>query len=175
MVLMRGLTVIAAVMACAACSGGPTRTGEVPFHGSSATVLVFFSPHCHCFLAHEERLRELYARYHERGVAFYLVDSEVGASGRKDELETLARGIAYSPWMDAGAKLAEQVGAEYATFTVVADARGRVRYRGGIDSDRDNLHDDATPYVADALDDVLAGREPRLTEAKALGCTLQKW
>jgi hypothetical protein len=47
--------------------------------------------------------------------------------------------------------------------------------RGGIDSDHDNLHDGATPYVAEALDDVLARREPRVTEAKALGCTLQKW
>jgi hypothetical protein len=169
------LLLVTAVVACAGCSGGPARTGEVPFRSPSATVLVFFSPHCHCFITHEERLRELYARYHDRGVAFYLVDSEIGASGRKDELETRARAITYSPWMDAGAKLADEVGAEYATFTVVADARGRVRYRGGIDSDRDNLHDGAIPYVADALDDVLAGREPRIMEAKALGCTLQKW
>ena len=171
--MTRTLSLIAAMLACAACGGGPAREGELPFRGSPATVLVFFSPHCHCFVAHEERLRALYARYHERGVAFYLVDSEVGA--RKDELEARARGIAYTPWMDAGAKLADEVGAEYATFTVVADARGRVLYRGGIDSDHDNLHDGAISYVADALDDVLAGREPRLTEAKALGCTLQKW
>jgi hypothetical protein len=173
MVLMRAISVIAAAMACAACGGGPARAGELPFRGAPATVLVFFSPHCHCFLAHEERLRALYGRYHERGVAFFLVNSEVGTN--KEELETVARGLAYASWMDTGAKLADSVGADYATFTVVADAGGRVRYRGGIDSDRDSLHDHATPYVADALDDVLAGRDPRVTEAKALGCTLQKW
>ena len=77
--------------------------------------------------------------------------------------------------IDAGAKIADELGAEYSSFTVVTDARGRVRYRGGIDSDVDALHDDAVPYVASAVEDVLAGREPRFVEEKALGCALRKW
>jgi hypothetical protein len=50
-----------------------------------------------------------------------------------------------------------------------------VHYRGGIDSDRIHLHDDRTPYLEQALDDLLAHREPRVAEGKSLGCALQKW
>jgi hypothetical protein len=58
---------------------------------------------------------------------------------------------------------------------VVLDGEGRVRYRGGIDSDRTHLHEDATPFLRLALDDLLAGRPPRVAEGKTLGCSLQKW
>ena len=48
---------------------------------------------------------------------------------------------------DPGATLAKELGAQYATYSVVLDADGRVRYHGGIDSDKNHLHDDATPYL----------------------------
>jgi hypothetical protein len=52
---------------------------------------------------------------------------------------------------------------------------GIVRYHGGLDSDRNELHDDALPYLGNALDDLLAGKSPRTAESKALGCALQTW
>jgi hypothetical protein len=162
-------------IAGSACAGRNIAATEIPMRGEAATVLVFSSPGCHCMRAHVPRLRALYDRFHDRGVAFFLVDSEVGASKERDETEARGQGLPYPVLIDAGAKIAEEVGADYASFTVVADAKGRVRYRGGIDSDRDVLHDDAVPYVASALEDVLAGREPRFIEEKALGCALRKW
>jgi hypothetical protein len=58
---------------------------------------------------------------------------------------------------------------------VVLDAQGRLRYHGGIDSDRSHLHDDAQPYLGDALVDLLSGRSPRVAEGKTLGCALRTW
>jgi hypothetical protein len=138
-------------------------------------VLVFYTPDCHCLRAHEARLRALYDRFHDRGVSFFLVDSEIGGSQERDETDARSRGLPYTVVIDRGARIADEVGAEYSSFTVIADARGRVLYRGGIDSDRDELHEDAVPYVASALEDVLSGREPRFVEEKALGCALRKW
>lgn len=168
-------SILFAVLFLTACASAPPRATTVPFRGAPATVLVFYSPHCHCLAAHEARLLSLYQRYHTRGVQFFLVDSEVGATPELDETEVRARGYPFPMITDAGAKLANSVGAEYATYTVVADAQGRVRYHGGIDSDGIHLTDDATPYVANALDDLLAGRAPRTPEGKAMGCALQKW
>jgi hypothetical protein len=55
---------------------------------------------------------------------------------------------------------------------LLVDTSGRVMYRGGIDSDRSHLRDDATPYLQNAIEDALAGRSLRNPEAKTLGCSL---
>jgi hypothetical protein len=139
------------------------------------TVIVFFSPECRCLDVHEPRLRALFDAYHPRGVQFFMVDSEVRGSPERDAAEARRRGYPFPILGDRGARLADALGAEYATYSVVVDARGRVRYRGGIDTDKSHMHDDATPYLKDALDDLLADREPRVSAREALGCALQKW
>jgi AhpC/TSA family len=143
--------------------------------GAALTVLVFFSPDCHCLRLHEPRLRALFDAYHPRGVQFFMVDSEVRGSLERDATEARRRGYRFPILGDRGARLAGALGAEYATFTIVFDSQARIRYRGGIDTDRSHLHDGATAYLKDALDDLLAAREPRLSEGKTLGCSLQKW
>ncbi len=139
------------------------------------TVLVFFSPECHCLAVHEPRLRALFERDHPRGVQFVMVDSEVSGTPERDLEEARERGYPFPILRDRGAKLAEALGAKYASYSVVLDSTARVRYHGGIDSDRTHLHDKATPYLSDALDDLLANREPRIAEGKTLGCALQTW
>jgi hypothetical protein len=143
--------------------------------GARWTVVVFFSRHCHCLDAHEPRLRALARAYGPRGVDFAMVDAETGATVERDAAEATARGYPFPIVVDRGARLAGRLGARYATYSVVLDAGGRIRYRGGIDTDRTHLRDDATPYLANALDDLLAGRAPRVAEAEAMGCSLQTW
>lgn len=139
------------------------------------TVLVFVSASCPCLDAHLERLRELAAAYGPRGVQFVAIESEVGTTKESARAEAKALGLPFPLLIDEGAKLANALDAEYATYSVIVDRRGQVVYRGGIDSDKRKLHADATPYVRDALDDVLAGAAPRRPYGKALGCILRKW
>jgi hypothetical protein len=136
------------------------------------TVFVFFSAHCRCVDAHDARLRALEGGYGPQGVQFIMVDSEVTATVENDAAEGRRRGYRFPFVVDRSAKLARAVGAASAAYVVVSDAEGRVQYRGGIDSDRVSLHEDATFFLRDALDDLLAGRPPRVREGKALGCAL---
>jgi peroxiredoxin len=137
------------------------------------TVVVFVSAECPCMSAHHERLRELASAYESRGVAFLAVDSEVGTTPAIASAQ--AGNYPFPLLIDRGARLADELGAEYATYTVIVDRNGHIRYRGGIDSDKQRLHANATPYVRDALDDLLAGRDPRRPEGKTLGCVLRRW
>jgi hypothetical protein len=146
----------------------------VPSH-APLTVLVFYSPDCHCLEAHDARLVALAERYAPRGVSFLLVDSEVGADETRDAAEARRRGYPFPIVVDRGAKLAAEAHALYATYSVVIDSSGRILYQGGIDSDKQHLHEDATPYLADALDDALSRRPLRRAEAKTLGCALRTW
>ena len=140
---------------------------------SKLTVFVFYADHCPCFRIHEARIRELVRVYGPQGVQIFVVDSEVSASPEHDARAATERGLPPIT-LDPSAKLADALDAEYATYTVVLDATGRIRYRGGIDDDKSVLHDVPKAYLRDALDDLLAGRDPRFTEGKALGCALQK-
>lgn len=139
------------------------------------TVFIFFSKDCLCFAAHEDRIRSLVGTYSPRGVKFVFVDSEIGRTADGDAVEAKSRRLPGPIFIDAGAKLAKSLGAVYATYTVVVDPQGQVRYRGGIDTDKTHLRDDRTPFLADALDDLTAGRAPRQPEGKTLGCALQTW
>jgi hypothetical protein len=139
------------------------------------TVLVFFSPACHCLDQHDARIRALAEAYRPRGVQLVMVDSEVRGSTAADLEQARARGYAFPIARDPGGRLAKALDAQYATYSVVVDAKGEIRYRGGWDSDKTHLRDDATPYVREALDDLLAGRPPRVAETKTLGCALETW
>jgi hypothetical protein len=102
-----------------------------------------------------------------------LVDSEVSTSPEGAARAAAERGLPAIA-RDPGARLADALDADYATYTAVFDAAGVLRYRGGIDSDRTVLHADASMFLRAALDDLLAGRAPRVAEGKVLGCALQK-
>ena len=141
--------------------------------GAAETVFVFYSDHCPCVSAHIERLRALQDRFASSNVRFWFVDSEVGASTARDADLAKARNLPFEMLIDADGKFARAAGAEYASYALVVDSEGRVRYHGGIDSDKSHLTSDATPYLADALQDLVSGREVRVAEGKTLGCSLE--
>jgi peroxiredoxin len=154
-------------------SDGPHRLAEIVKPGH-VTVIVFFSAECPCQAAHDARLRELAVAYRGRGVDVVAVDSEAGASLDRAEKEAKARSYPFPILADPSGALADALGAEFATYTVVVDGEGRVRYRGGLDSDRTHVTDDASLWVRDAVDHLLAGGSPDPTEAEALGCALRR-
>lgn len=156
-------------------SGGETVDARELAAGARLTVFVFFAAGCHCLEQHEGRLKALYEQYRPRGVQLVMIDSETSASPERDQAEASRRGYPFPILDDRRASLASGLGAEYATYSVVVDAQGRVLYRGGIDSDKTHLSDGAALYLKDALEDILAGHAPRVAEGKAFGCSLQKW
>lgn len=139
------------------------------------TVFMFFSAHCHCLAVHDPRIVALEGAYSSQGIQFFAVDSEVAASLEGDRAEGRARAYPFPILLDRGATVADEMGARYATYTVVFDRSGRVGYFGGIDSDRVHLTSGARLFLRDALDDLLADRTPRQAHGEALGCALQKW
>ncbi len=173
MVLKAALAVL--VAGCAPAHPAAIPTGALVEMTARAplTVLMFFSAHCPCQSVHDARILALSRRYAARGVQFLAIDSEIDATAARDSAEAEKRHYPFSIVTDPGAKIATAIGAEFATYTVVVDRGGVIRYRGGIDSDRTHLTESATPYLSDALDALLAGHTPRVAEAKALGCALE--
>jgi hypothetical protein len=99
----------------------------------------------------------------------------VGATAERDRDEATRRHYPFPILIDDKAKVAKIYDAEYAGHVVVLDRTGAVAYRGGIDSDRVHMTEDATPFLRHALEDLLAGRPPRVAGTKVLGCALRTW
>jgi hypothetical protein len=143
--------------------------------GSAATVVEFFSSDCPCQDAHDDRLIALYQRYQSQGVRFVVVDANYSAGLDHDLAEAKERHYPFPIVVDPGGALMKALGAKYATYSVLLDSNGRVRYRGGFDSDRHPLSAHPKQYLNDAIASVLAGRDPEPAETKALGCALERW
>jgi hypothetical protein len=107
-------------------------------------------------------------------VQLVAVDSEAGSTLAADRAEAQARGYPFPILSDPEGAAADALGATWATYAVVVDAAGRVHYRGGLDSDRLHLTEGASFWLRDALDRLLAGREPETAQTETLGCTLRR-
>jgi hypothetical protein len=189
----------AALVALAACAPASfTRAPSTSLHGSDgrahdlaamakgsrALVVTFFSPTCPCQAAHDARLRALSDAWSREGVAFVAVDADEGASPARDAAEARARGYAFPILTDARGDLADALGADVATYSVVFDGSGRARYRGGIDSDWTHVTADAEPWLDDAIRGVVhggsavadhhRGDDDGAAEHRALGCPLRR-
>ena len=74
---------------------------------------------------------------------------------------------------DATQEVAREYGAKVTPDVFVLDAEARLRYRGAPDGDYDDPAQRAA-WLREALDAVLAGRDPDTGETAPVGCSI-KW
>lgn len=193
MVLKRALVVLS-FLVVTACASATPKPGAAPLSGdftllgetnepqpldallakSPHTVFLFFTAECPVQKAHDERLRATIAKYKDRGVAFYAVQSEAGVDMVAERAEAQRRQIGMPLLQDRGAALADALGVEYSTHVVLFDQRRVIHYSGAEDSERVRGTGAVTPYLEQALDAVLSGQAPPPTKAEPLGCPLRK-
>jgi peroxiredoxin len=86
------------------------------------------------------------------------------------------KGFNFPYLYDESQEIARAYGAQRTPEIFLFDKGGTLRYHGTVD---DNYEDPAavnTPYLREALEAVLAGREPSTVETTPVGCTIKwKW
>lgn len=146
--------------------------------GDGPTVVVFTCNHCPYALAWHDRITQLARDYADRGVRFLAINANDPSRRPGDSYEAMQKRVASEEWPmpylhDADQDVARAYGAKTTPDVFVLDGDGRLRYRGAPDSDYDDPGQRAA-WVRDALDAVLAGREPSRPETKPVGCSI-KW
>ena len=158
------------------------------FAQAELLVIVFTCNHCPTAQLYEGRLKALVAEYKARGVGFLAINPNHAEAVRLDEMGYTDLGDTFAemkiraehsgfnfPYADDGPTqgVVEKFGAVATPHAFIFDRSRHLRYQGRIDdSERENLakrHD-----VRDALEALLAGREPAATHTKVFGCSL-KW
>ena len=146
--------------------------------GNKATAVIFMCNHCPYVLGWMERLKGAAREYAGQGVAFAGInanDASKYPADSFDNMKTLAEewDLPFPYLWDESQEVAAAYGAERTPEIFVFDEDMRLRYHGAPDDNRDETQV-TEHYLRDALDAVLAGKDPPLRDSQPVGCTI-KW
>ena len=158
------------------------------FSKAKVLVVVFTCNHCPTAQYYEERLKQLVSDYKSKGVALVAINPNDPSSVRLDELGYTDLSDSFAemkirakhkkfnfPYLYDGDKeaVSRAYGPVATPHAFVFDQQRKLRYAGRIDDSElpglEKVHD-----LRNALDDVLAGRDPEVKQTKVFGCSI-KW
>jgi len=141
------------------------------------SVIVFTCNQCPYAKAFEPRLIALGNEYAKKGVVFYAIDSNDDAVYPVEtmgEMKSRATSRHYPfPYLkDGESKVAREYGARVTPHVFVVDEKGIVRYRGYVD-DSTKATERQHTGLTDALNELIAGKDVKVSATKAFGCTIK--
>jgi peroxiredoxin len=162
----------------------PDWTGIVGIDGKShnlseykdakLSVLVFTCNHCPVAQAYQDRLIALQKDYKNKGVQLIAVNVNNIPEDRLDKMKERAKekGFNFPYLYDSTQKIARDYNATVTPHVFVIDKNRKLAYTGAVD---DNLKADKVTkhYLSDALDALLAGKQPSEPVTKQFGCTIK--
>ena len=136
-------------------------------------VVVFACNHCPVVKAYESRLIQFVDDYRDKGIEFVAISVSQQESDRLEHMKLRAseRGYNFPYLHDPSQKIARAYGATCTPHVFVLDGQRRVAYMGKID-DHQEPTKVRTRYLRDAVDSLLAGKEPEVTETRQFGCDI---
>ena len=146
---------------------------------NKATVVIFSCNHCPYVRGWEDRMSSIQADYADKGVQLVAVGPNNDVTHPEDSFENMKKrykelGFNFFYVRDESQEVARAYQAQRTPEVFLLDSAGVVRYHGAID---DNYQDPEVVkhhYLRDALDAVLAGKTPAVTQTPPVGCTI-KW
>ena len=148
-------------------------TGDTTLLKGQVTAVIFVSAQCPVSNAYGDRLEAIYKDYAPKGVRFLFVNSNVTESESYIADNAKQHGFTFNIYHDSASKVADKFGAQFTPETYVLDKDGKIRYHGAVDDSQNEARITKKPLRA-ALDAVLAGQPPPVTETKAFGCTIKR-
>ena len=158
------------------------------FASAKVLMIVFTCNHCPTAQAYEERIKQLTADYAPKGVAVLAINPNSAEAVRLDEMGYGDLGDTFAemkiraahhqfnfPYVYDGdtQEVVTKFGAIATPHVYLFDQERKLRFQGRIDnSEREDLV--KARDTRDALDALLAGREPAVTKTRVFGCSI-KW
>jgi peroxiredoxin len=154
------------------------RHSPSDYDDADALVLIQSCNHCPYVQAWEDRMSAIARDYADRRVRVVAVNSNDAQSYPADSFEEMqkrssARGFAFDYLYDEPQAVARALGAERTPEVFLFDRDRRLVYHGAIDDNRDE-NAVTQHYLRNALDAVLSGEAPSVSETPPVGCTV-KW
>jgi len=144
-------------------------------------IVIFTCNTCPYAVAYEDRIEALNKKYAEKGypvVAIMPNDTDVKPG---DNLEAMkaraqAKGFTFPYLMDKGQDIYPQYGATKTPHVYILQKTTKgneVKYIGAIDDNYKDADAVKTKYVENAVDALLEGKEVKVNQTRAIGCSIK--
>jgi len=158
---------------------GKMISAEELSKGKQATVIIFSCNHCPYVQAWEDRIVQLGKTYEPRGVAFALINANDPTKYPEDSYPEMikrakSKGYPFPYLHDEDQSVAKGYGATRTPEVFLFNAQGKLRYHGRVDDNYEDPKKVREQDLKDALESVLRGQAPTVSETPVVGCSV-KW
>ena len=150
------------------------RHGLADFAGQKLVVVAFTCNTCPMAKAYEQRFVEFSRDYRDKDVAFVAINCNTGPADQLPAMQERAeeRGFEFPYLHNPGQDVGRAYGATVTPHVFVLDNERRIAYMGAFDDKQDPAKA-KRHYVRDAVESLLAGDEPEITETRQFGCAIE--
>ncbi len=146
-------------------------------------IVVFTCNTCPYAKAYESRIMDLDKKYASKGFPVIAINPNDISQQPEDSMEYMkkrsqSKGYTFPYLRDDSQEVAKAFGATKTPHTYLlnkeADGKYRVEFIGAIDDSPNDASDVSEAFVENAINALLSGKKPTVTEKRAIGCTI-KW
>ena len=157
-------------------SGNTITLADV--QGDEGTLVVFSCNTCPWVIRWEDRYVSLANTYAPKGIGMIAVNSNAARFGSEDSLEEMVEhaknnGYNFPYAQDPESELASAFGATKTPHIYLFNADDKLVYLGAIDDNAKSAKKVEVPFLANAIDALLAGNPINPQTTKALGCSIK--
>jgi peroxiredoxin len=150
------------------------------FKDARFLVVVFTCNHCPYVIGSEERQAKFYNDYASKGVALVGINSNETKDHPGDGFEQMKtrakeKGFKWPYLRDEKQEVALAYGALRTPHYYVFDQNRKLRYTGRMDDNPRTPGAEKTRELRDAMDALLAGKEPAVPVTNPIGCNVKWW
>ncbi len=137
-------------------------------------VLEFSAQGCPWSRGTDPSIIELAKKYSEKGVVFLGIDSDKGNTPEQIKEYAEKTGVSFPILKDQENKYADVLGAMRTPEIYIVDKDGKLAYHGAYDNRTAPDTAGDVPYTANALDEMIAGKDVSTPKVSAWGCSISR-
>ena len=144
-------------------------------------IVIFSCNHCPYVIAYEDRIIDLHKKYEPKGFPVVAINSNDPEVQPEDSFEKMkerskTKKFPFDYLFDEGQKVYPAYGATRTPHVFLLNKVNNdlvVEYIGTIDDNYKDASAVKEKYLENAIDALLAGEKPKVTETKAIGCSIK--
>jgi peroxiredoxin len=149
------------------------------FKDKNAIIFIFSCNHCPYVQANEDRIRQIQKDYKDKGVEVIAINSNDDKGYPEDSFDNMKKRAAEKKFnflylRDDIQSVAHAYDATHTPEIFLFDKERKLAFHGKIDDNWQEPNKVQNPYLRNALDELLAGKEISVPETFTIGCTI-KW
>jgi peroxiredoxin len=150
------------------------------FSDAKILIVVFSCNHCPYVIGSEDRMIAFSKQYAPQGVAFVAINSNETRDHPEDSMAQMIerakeKNFPFPYLRDDTQDVALKFGALRTPHYFVFDSDRKLRYTGRMDDNPRTPGAQTTHELADAVEDLLAGRDVKVPITNPIGCNVKWW